>query len=106
MKTQGWQFSQLTGPYRIYPSQEQAFNLFASHVENIIQRDVEIYATQVVQEKKEEKHNQEDHIFLQNPKIINLKGKKIKNKINSINSPLLDKNIIILTNKVHYRTHI
>ncbi|MEH2225564.1 DUF4231 domain-containing protein [Nostoc sp.] len=27
LKTQGWQFSQLTGPYRIYPSHEQAFNL-------------------------------------------------------------------------------
>ncbi|MEH2207892.1 MAG: DUF4231 domain-containing protein [Nostoc sp.] len=76
LKTQGWQFSQLTGPYRIYPSHEQAFNLFASHVEDIIQRDVEIYATQVVQEKKEEKHNQEDHILLPNTKPTNLEEKK------------------------------
>ncbi|WP_414516703.1 DUF4231 domain-containing protein [Nostoc sp. PCC 9305] len=76
LKTQGWQFSQLTGPYRIYPSHEQAFNLFASHVEDIIQRDVEIYATQVVQEKKEEKHNQEDNILLQNTKITNLEEKR------------------------------
>ncbi|MEH2286131.1 DUF4231 domain-containing protein [Nostoc sp.] len=76
LKTQGWQFSQLTGPYRIYPSHQQAFNLFASHVEDIIQRDVEIYATQVVQEKKEEKQNPEDHILIQNPKITNLEEKK------------------------------
>lgn len=72
LKTQGWQFSQLTGPYRIYPSHEQAFNLFASHVEDIIQGDVEIYATQVVQEKKEEKHSQEEYILPQNTKTINL----------------------------------
>ncbi|MEH2022282.1 DUF4231 domain-containing protein [Nostoc sp.] len=76
LKTQGWQFSQLTGAYRSYTSHEQAFNLFASHVEDIIQRDVEIYATQVVQEKKEERQNQEDHILLQNTKITNLEDKK------------------------------
>ncbi|MEH2179497.1 DUF4231 domain-containing protein [Nostoc sp.] len=78
LKTQGWQFSQLTGPYRIYPSHQQAFNLFASHVEDIIQRDVEIYATQVVQEKKEEKQNYEDHTLMQNTKIANLEEKKDK----------------------------
>ncbi|MBN3882032.1 MAG: DUF4231 domain-containing protein [Nostoc sp.] len=76
LKTQGWQFSQLTGPYYNYASHEQAFNLFAGHVEDIIQRDVEIYATQVVQEKKEEKQNQEDHIFPQNTKITNSEEKK------------------------------
>lgn len=66
----------MTGPYRIYSSHEQAFNLFASHVEDIIQRDVEIYATQVVQEKKEERQNQEDYILMQNTKITNLGEKK------------------------------
>ncbi|QMS88931.1 DUF4231 domain-containing protein [Nostoc edaphicum CCNP1411] len=76
LKTQGWQFSQLTGPYCNYTSHEQAFNLFAGHVEDIIQRDVEIYATQVVQENKEKKQNQEGHITLQNTKIINLEEKK------------------------------
>ncbi|MHC0063565.1 DUF4231 domain-containing protein [Nostoc sp. UIC 10890] len=76
LKTQGWQFSQMTGPYSNYTSHEQAFNLFAGHVEDIIQRDVEIYATQVVQENKEKKQSQEGHITLQNPKIINLEEKK------------------------------
>ncbi|MCC5645076.1 DUF4231 domain-containing protein [Nostoc sp. CHAB 5824] len=76
LKTQGWQFSQLTGPYRDYTSHEQAFNLFAGHVEDIIQRDVEIYATQVVQEKKEEQKSPENSILMLNTKITNLEDKK------------------------------
>ncbi|MCW5316590.1 DUF4231 domain-containing protein [Nostoc sp. KVJ3] len=59
LKSQGWQFSQLTGPYSNYKSHNEAFNIFASNVEDIIQRDVEIYATQVVKEKKEEEPSQE-----------------------------------------------
>lgn len=76
LKSQGWQFSQLTGPYRNYTSHEQAFNLFAGNVEDIIQRDVEIYSTQVVQEKKEEKESQENSIVMLNTKITNLQEKK------------------------------
>ncbi|MBD2559359.1 MULTISPECIES: DUF4231 domain-containing protein [Nostoc] len=76
LKTQGWQFSQLTGPYRNYTTHEQAFNVFAGHVEDIIQRDVEIYATQVVQEKKEEKQSQENYFLMPNTKITNLEEKK------------------------------
>lgn len=49
LKTQGWQFSQLTGAYVPYKTHEEAFNFFASQVENILQKDVEIYATKVVQ---------------------------------------------------------
>ncbi|MFN6464721.1 MAG: DUF4231 domain-containing protein [Nostoc sp. DedVER02] len=76
LKTQGWQFSQLAGPYSNYTSHEQAFNVFAGNVEDIIQRDVEIYATQVVQEKKEEQKSQESYILMQNTKITNLQEKK------------------------------
>lgn len=76
LKTQGWQFSQLTGPYRNYTSHEQAFNLFAGQVEDIIQRDVEVYATQVVQEKKEEQQNQQNYILMQNTKISNVEDNK------------------------------
>ncbi len=36
LKSQGWQFSQLTGPYRKYTSHEEAFNVFAGQVEDII----------------------------------------------------------------------
>lgn len=76
LKTQGWQFSQLTGPYRNYTSHEQAFNFFAGQVEEIIQRDVEVYATQVVQEKKVEQEKQENYILMQNTKITNIEDKK------------------------------
>jgi hypothetical protein len=54
LKTQGWQFFQLSGVYINYTNHDQAFGAFASQVEEIIQRDVEVYATQVVQEKKQE----------------------------------------------------
>jgi Protein of unknown function (DUF4231) len=76
LKTQGWQFSQLTGPYRNYTSHEEAFNFFAGQVEDIIQRDVEIYATQVVQEKKEEHQSPENYILMANTKITNIEEKK------------------------------
>ncbi|KAM3094634.1 DUF4231 domain-containing protein [Phormidesmis sp. 146-12] len=57
LKTQGWQFFQLTGPYATYSktgSHKDAFTLFAGQVEEILQRDVEVYSTQVVQEKKKD----------------------------------------------------
>ncbi|NJL35980.1 MAG: DUF4231 domain-containing protein [Leptolyngbyaceae cyanobacterium RM2_2_4] len=51
LKTQGWQFFQLSGPYLPFKTHEEAFNTFASQVEQIIQQDVEIYATQITQPK-------------------------------------------------------
>lgn len=54
LKAQGWQFFELTGPYQPYKRHEEAFYIFADQVEDIIQRDVEVYATQVVQERKQE----------------------------------------------------
>lgn len=54
LKTQGWQFLELTGPYQAYNRHEQAFNVFAGQVESVLQRDVEVYATQVTQARKEE----------------------------------------------------
>jgi len=54
LKTQGWQFFQLSGTYINFSTHEQAFSAFAGQIEEIIQRDVEVYATQVVQEKKQE----------------------------------------------------
>ncbi len=54
LKTQGWQFFELTGPYRPYQTHDQAFPAFADLVEQVIQRDVEVYASQIVQERKPE----------------------------------------------------
>lgn len=64
LKIQGWQFSQLSGPYTDYESHTKAFSIFANQVEDILKHDVEVYITQVVQEKKEdnqEKSQQEDN---------------------------------------------
>ncbi|MDB9528403.1 DUF4231 domain-containing protein [Oscillatoria sp. CS-180] len=47
LKTYGWQFSQLSGPYAKFPTHKDAFMIFANQVEEVIQRDVEVYVTQV-----------------------------------------------------------
>lgn len=53
LKTQGWQYFQLSGPYVSYTTHAQAFNAFAAQVENIIQQDVEVYATQIAEAQKD-----------------------------------------------------
>ena len=54
-KIEGWHFLQLSGVYRRYAGYADAYPLFANRVEELIQRDVAVYITQVVQEKREEK---------------------------------------------------
>ena len=53
LKTQGWQFFELTGPYEVFKTHDMAFSEFAGTVEEILQREVEVYSTQVVQAKKD-----------------------------------------------------
>jgi len=53
LKTQGWQYFELSGPYHTFKTHEEAFHSFAGQVEEVLQRDVEVYATQVTQAKKE-----------------------------------------------------
>lgn len=63
LKTQGWQFFQLSGPYTSYKNNgfhQEAFNLFVSQVEEIIQHDVEIYITQTMQKKNDEKSSEQN----------------------------------------------
>lgn len=52
LKTQGWQFFQLSDAYEKFPSHNQAFKTFATQVEQILQRDVEVYSTQVTAQKE------------------------------------------------------
>ncbi len=54
LKTYGWQYSQLSGPYVRYGSHRDAFGFFADQVEEIIQRDVEVYVTQVAKTEDEQ----------------------------------------------------
>ena len=67
MKIEGWQFFQLSGPYRNAQSHAEVYSDFAQRVENIIQRDVEGYLSEVVQEKAkdEKKHIEETDNTLQ-----------------------------------------
>ena len=60
LKTQGWQFSQLTGPYQDFDSHEAAFYSFADQVEDIIQRDVEVYVTQLATPKNKKQQEDEE----------------------------------------------
>jgi hypothetical protein len=54
LKIEAWQFFQLSGPYQSHPGHQQAYPAFAARVEEILQRDVEVFITQVLREKKEE----------------------------------------------------
>jgi hypothetical protein len=65
LKAQAWQFFQLSGPYINFKNHEQAFTAFATQIEAIIQRDVEVYATQVVQEKKQEEKDKNEQLELE-----------------------------------------
>jgi hypothetical protein len=58
LKTQGWQFSQLSGEYNAYLTHAQAFSSFSQTIEEVIQRDVEVYVTQL--SKPEEKSAQSE----------------------------------------------
>jgi hypothetical protein len=62
LKTQGWQFSQLSGLYSDYKSHEDAFPNFAAQVENILQRDVNVYVTEVVREKEKRQERGEHEL--------------------------------------------
>jgi Protein of unknown function (DUF4231) len=52
LKSQGWQFLQLSGSYGEFSSHEQALRRFANEVEGIIARDVEVYVSEALQERK------------------------------------------------------
>lgn len=55
MKIEGWQFFQLSGPYKGVQSHTDAYPTFATNVENIIQQDVEGYISQAAQADEQSK---------------------------------------------------
>lgn len=55
MKIEGWNFFQLSGPYKGFPTHAEAYPTFATHVEEIIQQDVEGYISQSTQSEAEVK---------------------------------------------------
>ena len=50
LKTEGWQFLQLTGHYRRHIAHATAYPLFASRVEDVLQQDVDAYISTVAAE--------------------------------------------------------
>ncbi|MDJ0633634.1 MAG: DUF4231 domain-containing protein [Xenococcaceae cyanobacterium MO_188.B29] len=55
MKIEGWQFFQLSGPYRNSQSHTEVYSDFAQRVESIMQRDVEGYLSEVVKDNEKQK---------------------------------------------------
>lgn len=52
MKIEGWNYFQLSGPYRHVKSHAEAYREFASRVEALIQHDVEVYISEIAQDKE------------------------------------------------------
>ena len=55
LKIEGWQFFQLSGPYRSAATHSEALKLFAERVEDAVKHEVDVYITEVVKEKAGEK---------------------------------------------------
>jgi hypothetical protein len=53
LKLEAWQYFQLTGAYQSNPTHQEAYTSFAARVEDILRQDVDVFITQLVQEKKE-----------------------------------------------------
>jgi hypothetical protein len=51
LKSEGWQFFQMTGPYRRHESQLLAYPSFAARVELLFRQEVDAYITEVVSDK-------------------------------------------------------
>jgi hypothetical protein len=50
MKSQGWQFYELAGPYSAFPTHAVGFPTFAATVEALFQEDVDTYVNRVMRE--------------------------------------------------------
>lgn len=51
LKSEGWMYMELAGPYAS-PSHAEAYATFVSRVEELIQKDVDVYITEVAAEKQ------------------------------------------------------
>jgi hypothetical protein len=52
LKTEGWRFFQLSGHYRHYETHAEAFPAFTNQVEDLSQREVEVYSSRVMTERR------------------------------------------------------
>ncbi|HEX8421969.1 MAG TPA: DUF4231 domain-containing protein [Pyrinomonadaceae bacterium] len=52
LQTEGWRFLQLSGHYRHYENHAAAFSAFVNQVEELSQREVEVYSSRVLHERR------------------------------------------------------
>jgi hypothetical protein len=66
LKTEGWLFIEGGGRYKRYQHissfHDKAFPLFATKVEELVRRDVEVYLTRIVQEKPEDTEKDDEEV--------------------------------------------
>lgn len=72
LKTQVWQYHSLTGPYKKFTNHQEAFRSFASQVEDVIQKDVEVYVTQLskVDDEKDEQDSSDGVAAIASPQAV------------------------------------
>ena len=51
MKSQGWQFFELSGAYESHDNHKTAFRAFSTAVEQLLADDVDVYIRQVMRER-------------------------------------------------------
>jgi len=61
MKTEGWQYLQLSGPYAKARSHASAYRAFANRVERLIQEDVNAVSEDIVNELKKDREKDEEN---------------------------------------------
>jgi hypothetical protein len=52
LQTEGWRFLQLSGHYRHYENHSAAFSAFVNQVEELSQREIEVYSSRVLHERR------------------------------------------------------
>jgi uncharacterized protein DUF4231 len=66
LKTEGWLFIEGGGRYKVHQHKKDFHNrffpVFATKVEEIIRRDVEVYLTRIVQEKQEDGEREDEEL--------------------------------------------
>jgi hypothetical protein len=58
LKSEGWQFFPLSGPYRRFATHLEAYPAFAARLEAGFQRDVDVYLTDVAREHEERRERE------------------------------------------------
>ncbi|WP_008312143.1 DUF4231 domain-containing protein [Leptolyngbya sp. PCC 6406] len=60
LKSEGWQYFQISGAYRKAGSHLQAYPVFSTRVERIIRRDVQTYLSEIAKEQQREDDDSND----------------------------------------------